>query len=217
MEDNIRIIIVDDHPLFREGVAHTLNNEPDLCIVGQAENGEDAIKMVSDLLPDIVLLDVTMPEGGGISAAKKICSLYPVIKIIMLTASEDEDNLLSSLKAGAHGYIIKGVHSDELAKAVRSVHQGDTFISQSIATAMLLELAESPKPDLLSDLSIRETQILELVSNGLTNKEIGESLFLAEKTIKHYMTNILQKLHVRSRVEAALWAQKHSNKKSSEL
>jgi two-component system nitrate/nitrite response regulator NarL len=210
MSENIRIVIVDDHPLFREGVAHTLNNALGLEIVGQAEDSESAIDLVSDKLPDVVLLDVTMPKGGGIAAAKKISTLFPVIKIIMLTGSEDEDNLLNSLKAGAHGYIIKGVHADELASAVRSVYAGDAFISQSIATSLLLEISDTPKPDPLSTLTERETQILELVSKGLTNKEIGKTLFLAEKTIKHYMTNVLQKLHVRSRVEAALLAQKHN-------
>jgi two-component system nitrate/nitrite response regulator NarL len=208
MTEITRIIIADDHPLFREGVAHTLNSEPDLEIVGKAETGEEAIQLVTEFLPDIVLLDITMSEKDGITTAREISSTYPVVRIIMLTASENEDDLLNALKAGAVGYIVKGIHAQELAKAVRSVVNGDIYISPSLASALLLDLAKPREPGPLNELTEREKGILGLVAEGLTNREIGVELHLAEKTIKHYMTNILQKLHVRSRVEAALIMQK---------
>jgi two-component system nitrate/nitrite response regulator NarL len=209
MEDKIRILIADDHPLFREGVATTLNNHPKFQIVGQAETVKETLDLVGDLLPDVVLLDITIPSENGIFAAEKISSAYPVVIIIMLTASDDEDDLMNALKAGARGYIIKGVNANELTNAVLSVVDGGTYISKGLASTLLFELTQPKDPDPLTDLSERETQILQLVSEGLTNREIGERLFLAEKTIKHYMTNVLQKLHVRSRVEAALLHQKN--------
>jgi DNA-binding NarL/FixJ family response regulator len=208
MTDPTRIIIADDHPLFREGVAHTLDSEADLEIVGQAKTGEEAIQLVTELLPDVVLLDITMPGQEGISTAKIISTTFPVVRIIMLTASEDEDDLLNALKAGARGYVVKGVHANELARAVRAVVNGETYISPSMASTLLLELTKPQKPHPLSELTDREKEILSLVAEGLTNREIGAQIHLAEKTIKHYMTNILQKLHVRSRVEAALIMQK---------
>lgn len=208
MNEPIRILITDDHPLFREGVATTLDNLPEFQIVGQAETVEETLKLVATLLPDVVLLDINLPGDSGISAATKISSAYPVVNIIMLTASEDEDDLLKALKAGASGYIIKGVHAKELVNAVLSVVEGGTYISKGLASTLLFELTQPKDPDPITDLSEREEQILQLVAEGLTNREIGESLHLAEKTIKHYMTNVLQKLHVRSRVEAALIIQK---------
>ena len=208
MKDPIRILITDDHPLFREGVAPTLDNLPQFQIVGQAETGEETLKLVATLLPDVVLLDINLSGDSGITAAKEISSSYPVVDIIMLTASEDDDDLLMALKAGASGYIIKGVHANELVNAVLSVAGGGTYISKGLASTLLFEMAKPKDPDPITSLSEREEQILQLVAEGLTNKEIGERIYLAEKTIKHYMTNVLQKLHVRSRVEAALLLQK---------
>ncbi|MCK4801508.1 MAG: response regulator transcription factor, partial [Anaerolineales bacterium] len=178
MKDPIRVLITDDHPLFREGVATTLNNLPEFQVVGQAETVEETLKLVASLLPDVVLLDITIPGESGISAAKKINSAYPVVIIIMLTASEDEDDLLNALKAGASGYIIKGVHAKELTNAILSVVDGGTYISKGLASTLLFELTQPKDPDPLTDLSEREEQILQLVSEGLTNREIGERLHL---------------------------------------
>lgn len=217
MPEPTRIVIADDHPLFREGVAHTLDSEEDLEIVGQAKSGKEAVRLVTELLPDILLLDIAMPDQDGISTAKKISSAFPVVRIIMLTASEDEDDLLNALKAGARGYVVKGVHAKELASVVRAVVDGETYISPTMAAALLIELTKPQEPNPLSDLTVREKEILSLVAEGLTNREIGLKIHLAEKTIKHYMTNILQKLHVRSRVEAALLMQKQKLKQKDEV
>jgi DNA-binding NarL/FixJ family response regulator len=210
MSDPIRILIADDHPLFREGVAQSLASEPDFTVVGQAGSGEEAFSLVANLLPDVLLLDVTMPGDGGIVTAGKVATAWPVVRIMMLTVSEDQDTLMAALKAGARGYVLKGVTARDLANAVRVVAGGDIYISPALAGGILFELtANKQDDDPLTTLTDRERDILSLVAEGLTNREIGDRLHLAEKTIKHYMTNVLQKLHVRSRVEAALLAQKH--------
>lgn len=207
MPENIRILVADDHPLFREGVVHSLTVEPDFSVVGQASSGEDALRMARDLLPDVVLLDIGMPGWGGIVAAEKITTACPATRIVMLTVLEDEDRLLASFKAGARAYVLKGVSAHELARVVRSVAEGEVYVTPSLAAGILVTLSQNRSPqDPLEGLTERESEILKLVGRGLTNREIGEQIHLSEKTIKHYITNILQKLHVRSRVEAAMLA-----------
>jgi DNA-binding NarL/FixJ family response regulator len=201
----IRVVVADDHPLFREGVITSLQSVPDIVVVGQAADADEALRVVREELPDVALLDVTMP-GSGIDAARKIAVACPATRIVMLTVSEDEDDLLAAMKAGASGYVLKGVSARDLASVVRSVSSGDVYVAPSLAFGLLREMS-SPRPsDPLAELSARERQVLELVASGLSNQEIGSKLGLAEKTIKHYMTNILTKLQVRSRVEAALLA-----------
>ncbi len=207
MAESIRILVADDHPLFREGVVHSLASEPDLAVVGQADCGEEALRMARDLLPDVVLLDIGMPGWGGIVTAEKITTACPATRIMMLTVLEDEDKLLASFKAGARAYVLKGVSAHELARVVRSVAQGEVYVTPSLAAGILLTLSRGHAPqDPLEELTERESEILNLVVGGLTNREIGDRLHLSEKTIKHYITNILEKLHVRSRVEAAMLA-----------
>lgn len=150
-----------------------------------------------------------MPGAGGIETAKKVAANWPVINIMMLTVSEEQENLMAALKAGARGYILKGVTAREWANAVRMVASGGVYISPALAGGILFEMTAKKQVDPLNELTDREREILNLVAEGLTNREIGARLHLAEKTIKHYMTNVLQKLQVRSRVEAALLAQKH--------
>jgi len=208
MHDQIRILIADDHPMFREGVVQSLASEKDFTIIGQASNGKNTIEMAKELLPDVLLLDITMPDQDGITITKKISATFPVIQIIMLTASENEDDLMKALKAGARGYVLKGISAKELVKVVRTIVAGGTYISPDMANMILFELSQPSQPDPLSELSDREKEILKLVAKGYTNREIGAQIHLSEKTIKHYMTNILQKLQVRSRVEAALIVQK---------
>lgn len=212
MPDPIRILIADDHPLFRDGVVHSLNNEPDLAVVGQAGSGEEAFRLAAETMPDVLLLDIAMPGQGGIEAACRIAAACPFVQIIMLTVSEDQDDLMNALKAGARGYVLKGVSARELANIVRTVAAGEVYISPALASGILFEMTYDRPVDPLADLTDREREILRLVGEGLTNREIGECLHLAEKTIKHYMTNVLQKLQVRSRVEAALLIQERALK-----
>jgi len=210
MSDKIQVAIVDDHPLFRDGLIQTLRAERDIEIVGQATTAHEAVELAGELLPDVVLLDVTIP-GSGLVAAQGITAISPVTKIIMLTASEAEEDVLAALKAGARGYILKGVSGPELVKIVRDVYAGEAYVTPTLAASLLTEMnparaGQRPVTRPLDDLTDRERQILEQVAAGRSNKEIAQQLFLSEKTVKHYMTNILQKLHVRNRVEAALLA-----------
>jgi two-component system, NarL family, nitrate/nitrite response regulator NarL len=203
----IRVVVADDHPLFREGVVAALQSADDIVVVGEGSNAEDAFRLVREELPDVALLDVTMP-GGGLQAAARIATACPATRIVMLTVSEDEDDLLTAMKSGASGYVLKGVSARELTGVVRSVNAGEVYVAPSLAFALLRDMSRPPTANPLAELSQRERQVLERVASGRSNQEIALELGLAEKTIKHYMTNILQKLQVRSRVEAALLAAK---------
>jgi DNA-binding NarL/FixJ family response regulator len=203
----MRLVVADDHPLFRDGVVSSLRAVEDIVVVGEADDASSALAMVQQHLPDIALLDIAMP-GGGIRAAADITAAAPATKIVMLTVSEDDDDLLAAMKAGAKGYVLKGVSARELVAVIRAVHAGEVYVAPALAWGLLREMSEPRRHDPLADLTVREREVLELVATGLSNQEIGTRLSLAEKTIKHYMTNILAKLQVRSRVEAALLAQR---------
>lgn len=216
MSDKIHVVIADDHTLFREGLAGIISGTEDFEVVGQAGTMEEAVQLARDLLPDIILLDIDMP-GGGLEAARVIAEELPVTRIVVLTSSEEDDHLIGALKIGARAYILKGVAARELIRILRAVWAGESYVPPMLAASLLLEMREahaqqkqSTSP--LDELTPRERQILEGLAAGLSNKEIGEQLFLSEKTVKHYMTNILQKLQVRNRVEAALLAQKEMKK-----
>jgi two-component system, NarL family, nitrate/nitrite response regulator NarL len=216
MSDKIHVVIADDHTLFREGLAGIISGTEDFEVVGQAGTRQEAVQLARDLLPDIILLDIDMP-GGGLEAARIVAEEFPVTRIVVLTSSEEDDHLIGALKIGARAYILKGVAARELLRILRAVWAGESYVPPILAASLLLEMREahsqqkeSPSP--LDELTPRERQILEGLAAGLSNKEIGEQLFLSEKTVKHYMTNILQKLQVRNRVEAALLAQKEMKK-----
>lgn len=204
MTDTIRLVVADDHPLFRAGVVASLGSAQDLEVVSQAGDAGEALAMTREHLPDVVLLDITMP-GGGLNAARDITAACPATRVVMLTVSEDEDDLLAAMKAGASGYVLKGAGATELIGVIRSVHAGQVYVAPALAWGLLREMSK-PRTSPLDELTAREREVLELVASGLGNQEIGDRLGLAEKTIKHYMTNILGKLQVRSRVEAALLA-----------
>ncbi len=216
MSNKIHVVIADDHTLFREGLAGIIAGAEDFEVVGQAGTMEEAVQLARDLLPDIILLDIDMP-GGGLEAARIVAEEFPVTRIVILTSSEEDDHLIRALKLGARAYVLKGVAARELIRILRAVQAGESYVPPMLAASLLLEMREahsqqkqSSSP--LDELTARERQILESLAAGLSNKEIGEQLFLSEKTVKHYMTNILQKLQVRNRVEAALLAQKEMKK-----
>jgi DNA-binding NarL/FixJ family response regulator len=209
MSDPISIVVVDDHPLFRQGVVHTLQGERDFEVVGETDSGEQALQLARTLLPKVMLLDISMVGWSGILTAEKVSMACPATAIVMLTVSDDKDRLLAAFKAGARAYVLKGVSGQELARVVRAAAAGEVYVSQSLAGEMLVSLTQGKAPDPLQELTPREREILALIGNGFTNRAIGEKIFLSEQTIKHYVTNILQKLQVRSRVEAALLASRH--------
>ena len=210
MTDHLRVLIADDHPLYRDGVARTLAERAGFQVIGACGSADDAVALAERHRPDLVLLDISMP-GGGIEAARRIAAVGIATKIVMLTVSERDEDVMEALEAGAHGYALKGVGASELIDILRTVASGGSFVSPTLA-ARLLQAMQKPdrrgpsSENRLAGLARREEQILELVAKGLSNKEVARELELQEKTVKHYMTSILQKLHVRNRVEAALLA-----------
>jgi two-component system nitrate/nitrite response regulator NarL len=211
MSERISIVVVDDHPLFRQGVVAALQTQPDFQVVGETDSGEQALQLARTLMPQVMLLDVSMTGWNGITTAEKVSIACPATAIVMLTVSDDKDRLLAAFKAGARAYVLKGVSAQELARVVRAAAAGEVYVSQSLAGEMLVSLTQGRAPDPLQELTAREREILALIGNGYTNREIGEKVSLSEQTIKHYVTNILQKLQVRSRVEAALLATRHAS------
>ncbi|MDW4550778.1 response regulator transcription factor [Defluviimonas sp. D31] len=205
----IRVVIADDHPLYREGVARSLADDSGIAVVGQGQDADSAVELVARTRPDVVLLDLSMPGGGGIAALRRIMAQDAPPKVAMLTVSEEDDDVMQALKAGAVGYVLKGVGARELVAIVKDVARGQSYVSPSLAARILGAMqagGATATADPLDDLSKREEEILRLVAAGKSNKEVGRALDLQEKTVKHYMTSILQKLHVRNRVEAAVMA-----------
>lgn len=209
MSDRIRIVVADDHPLFRGGVVRTLLENGGFDVVAEAGTAAEAVAAVGQYLPDVALLDISMP-GSGLEAAAEIGRRFPAVGLVMLTVSEADEDLIAAIRAGARGYVLKGVSAEDLVTVLGSVAEGASYVSPALAARVLAAMQTRPERqagDLgEEDLTEREIEILRLVATGLSNKEIGRRLDLQEKTIKHYMTNILQKLQVRNRVEAALKA-----------
>ncbi len=209
--DKIRLAIVDDHSIFREGMLSVLSTEPDVEIVGQGASAEDAVRLAREFLPDIIFLDISMP-GGGLNAAQQIVENYPVVKIIILTGSEGEQHVMTALKTGARAYVLKGVAASELVNILHAVQSGEIYVTPTLAANLLSEMTtgsrNKPSDSTFEKLTEREREILELIASGTSNKEIGLQLHLTEKTVKHYVTNIFQKLQVHNRVQAAIMALK---------
>ncbi len=204
----IRIVIADDHPLYREGVSRSLAESGRFDVVGEAATGREALELVTRHRPDVVLLDISMPDGG-IATLRQITALIPPPRVAMLTVSEEDDDVMQALKAGATGYILKGVGSRDLVQIVTDLAEGRSYVAPSLAMKVLAAMnapRNATKATPIDTLTKREEDILRLVAEGKSNKEVGDDLDLQEKTVKHYMTTILQKLHVRNRTEAALIA-----------
>lgn len=201
MNSIIRIGIVDDHPLLREGVANTLRKRTDLQVVEQGNSAEDAKEIALRMMPDVMLMDVNMP-GDVFATVRFISNQVPDVKVLMLTVSESEEDAYSALEAGARGYVLKGVSGPDLVQAIRNVAKGETYITPEFANKLLSNFKKHEAEVRKIDLTHREEQIIREVSKGLTNKEVATKLLISEKTVKYYMTCVMQKLHARNRVEA---------------
>jgi DNA-binding NarL/FixJ family response regulator len=212
MDEKLRVLIVDDHALFRRGLQMVLRQESDIDVVGEAADGHEAVEKAQELMPDVVLMDVRMPGQSGIKATEKIKDLIPHAKILMLTISDEEADLYDAIKAGASGYLLKEISIDEVAEAVRSVWAGQSRISPSMASKLLTEFAamskraaerqKLPAPRLTE----REMEVLKLVAQGMNNRDIAKELFISENTVKNHIRNILEKLRLHSRMEAVVYA-----------
>ncbi len=203
------VVIADDHPIFRDGLQRTLDEADGFEVLAAGSNAEEAVSLVGTHQPDIAILDLSMP-GGGINATRKIAAMANPPVIAILTVSENSSDVADALEAGAIGYIVKGVTASELTASLRSIAAGEGFVSPGLASRVLLQInadsGMSVNSGILDDLTHREEEILRRVAKGLSNREIADELDLQEKTVKHYMTAILSKLHARNRVEAALIA-----------
>jgi DNA-binding NarL/FixJ family response regulator len=210
--ETLRVLVCDDHALFRRGLQMVLEQEPDLELVGEAADGEEVVVRAQELMPDVILMDVRMPRMSGIEAAREIKEALPHVKILMLTISDDEADLYEAIKAGASGYLLKEIPIEEVAQAIRSVWAGQSRISPSMASKLLTEFAAmskatEEKPQMPAPrLTEREMEVLRLVAQGLNNRDIAAKLFISENTVKNHIRNILDKLHLHSRMEAVVYA-----------
>jgi DNA-binding NarL/FixJ family response regulator len=213
--DPIRVLIADDHAFFRRGLEVVLQGEQGLELVGQASDGQEAVQIASEVVPDVVLMDIRMPKMTGIEAARAMKEVAPSAKIVILTISDEDDDLFEAIRAGASGYLLKDIPLDELADSVRAVHGGQSLINPSMAGKLLTEFAtlarrdaeeEPAKHVLAPKLTEREMEVLRLVARGLNNRDIAKELFISENTVKNHVRNILEKLQIHSRMEAVMIA-----------
>ena len=212
--DPIRVLIVDDHALFRRGLEMVLAEEPDIELVGEASDGTEAVAKAGEALPDVVLMDIRMPKSSGIEACRAMKEVAPSAKIVMLTISDEEEDLFAAIRAGASGYLLKDIPYDEVADVVRAVHGGQSLINPSMAAKLLTEFAALAKRDgeeraqevPAPKLTDREMEVLRLVARGMNNRDIAKELFISENTVKNHVRNILEKLQIHSRMEAVMIA-----------
>ena len=208
----VRVLIADDHDLYRRGLQTVLSLEPRVVVVAEARDGEEAVARAVDVTPDVVVMDVRMPRLSGIRACAAIRAAVPSAKVVMLTMSDDERDLFSAIKAGASGYLLNEVAAEEIAAGILAVHDGQSLIPPTMAHLLLTEFADlSRRADTTSvaaapNLTERELQVLRLVAKGLANRDIARDLFISENTVKNHVRNILEKLHFHSRIEAAMYA-----------
>jgi DNA-binding NarL/FixJ family response regulator len=208
----IRVVIADDQALFRRGLHVVLGTEDAIEVVAEADDGEAAIAKAAELAPDVVLMDVRMPRVSGIEAARQIRSALPATKILMLTVSDEEDDLYESIKAGANGYLLKEISVEEVAGAIRAVVRGESLISPSMASKLLAEFNSLARQAAAQEqlpapvLTARELEVLRLVARGMSNRDVADKLYISENTVKNHVRNILEKLHMHSRMEAVMYA-----------
>lgn len=208
----IKVLLVDDQGLIRQGLRALLELEPDLEIVGEAENGEQAINLVAEFQPDVLLLDIRMPIMDGVAATKEIQKRFPTTKILVLTTFDDDEYVSAALQNGAMGYLLKDTPSEELAVAIRAVYKGYTQLGPGIVKKLLTQFSNgtpihsTPVPSTLTELTPREKEVLRLIATGASNREIAQELYISEGTVKNHVTNILNTLNLRDRTQAAIWA-----------
>lgn len=206
----LRVLLADDHALFRQGVKSLLASRPNIQVVGTVGDGCEAIRMVRELVPDVVLMDIGMPNCDGLEATRRIKLEFPHVKIVILSVVDDHDTIFEAIKSGAQGYLLKNLEADQLFNMLDGLQRGDAPLSGSIAAKILEEFSHPPSSEkefpLREPLSERERQVLELIVAGMTNKEIAEKLVITENTVKTYIGNILVKLHLDNRIQAAVYA-----------
>ncbi len=205
----VRILLVDDHSLFRKGIASLLTEEKDFDVVGEAANGIEALAKAQELMPDLILMDISMPESNGLDATRRIKETLPYVKIVILTVSDEDQDLFEAIKAGAQGYLLKKIEAKALFSTLRGIVQGEASVSRVMAAKILDEFSRQSNRAASvpgTALSPREKNVLELIGQGKTNKEIASALAIAENTVKSYVKNIFEKLHLENRVQAAAFA-----------
>ena len=209
----LRVLLADDHVLFRKGLASLLSSREDIQVVGEANDGYEALEQARELLPDLILMDIKMPRCDGLQATRLIKQEMPYVKIVMLTVSDDDNSLFEAIKAGAQGYLLKNLEPEDLFEMLAGVSRGEAPISRLMAAKILNEFAAQNKrpepsttPNPAAILSAREKEVLQLVVKGATNKEIASELCITENTVKNHLRNILEKLHLENRVQAAAYA-----------
>jgi Response regulator containing a CheY-like receiver domain and an HTH DNA-binding domain len=213
----MKIIIVDDHILFREGLAAIIRSETDIEIIGQAGSVQEAIETVKVLKPDMVLMDFSLPDGTGADATRAILKEYPKCKIIFLTMSEEDENLFAAIRSGAKGYLLKNMHPSKLVSTLRSVQKGESALSRSMTLRLMEELARTKEPSQTGDptLTRREMEVLRELASGVSNQEIAQHLFISENTVKYHVHSILEKLNLSDRRDAAIYARERGLIKQS--
>lgn len=204
--ERIAVVIVDDHTIVRQGLRTYLQLQPDIEVVGEAANGNEAVNVVRDTLPDVVLMDLVMPGGDGVEATRKVRAVSPSTHVIVLTSFSEDEKVFASIKAGAQGYLMKDVLPQDLVRAIRTVHRGEAQLDPEIARKLMQEFTNPQPATPKHDLTERELEVLRLIAHGKSNKEISEELVLSEKTVKTHVSNILQKLHLSDRTQAAVYA-----------
>ena len=201
--DGVTVLIADDHPVVRRGLRTFLDLQEGVSVLGEAATGAEAVAMVEELVPDVVLMDLVMPDLDGIEAARRIRDVSPSTKVIVLTSYAEDEKIFPAIKAGAAGYLLKDVEPDEIADGIRRVHRGEALLHPKIAARVMREVTAEKEADVLT---ARELDVLRALARGLSNKAIAEELVVSEKTIKTHVSNILAKLHLADRTQAALYA-----------
>ncbi len=206
MEKTIRILIVDDHPVVRHGLRSMLELKPGIHVVGEAQNGEEAIYYAEKLKPDLILMDLVMPKKDGLEAITEILQQNPQARILVLTSFAKDERIIDALKMGATGYLLKETTPDELLKAIQETYVGETYIPYEIARRLVRAMSKSGRPSIETTLTKREVEVLQMASRGLTNSQIANELVVAEGTVRFHFSNILSKLHLSNRTQAVLFA-----------